>query len=108
MSDAPRSWLIAYDIACPRRLARVHRLVSASALPVQFSVYIGRFNTRQMMELEAELSQLIDDDDDVRFYALGEQPWYRHLGDEQTLPDAIWLLDTEMALVDHTPLDPPQ
>lgn len=97
MPSSIRSWLIAYDISCPRRLARVHRLISAHALPVQYSIFLGRLSTNQVSELEARLSELIGDEDDVRLYALGEQPWYRHLG-SQPLPDAIWLLDSQLAI----------
>jgi CRISPR/Cas system-associated endoribonuclease Cas2 len=34
-----RSWLIAYDIASPRRLVRVYRLLREHAVPVQYSVF---------------------------------------------------------------------
>ena len=35
-----RNWLVAYDIASPRRLARVHRYLKRHAIPVQYSVFV--------------------------------------------------------------------
>lgn len=77
MSDPVRRWLIAYDIRCKRRLARVHRLVSKQALPLQYSVFCARLSRSQAHALAAELEELIAPVDDVRLYALGENPWYR-------------------------------
>lgn len=94
MSDPVRRWVIAYDIRCPRRLARVHRLVARQALPIQYSVFCARLSRSQAHVLAAEIDELIKPEDDVRLYALGENPWYRWYG-AGALPDAIWLIDSD-------------
>lgn len=35
-----RSWLIAYDIALPKRLSRIHRYTKSVATPLQYSLYL--------------------------------------------------------------------
>src|SRR2546425_11381608 len=52
-----RNWLIAYDIADPRRLARVHRYLKRHAIPVQYSVFVLHGN--QIM-LEGILSSIAE------------------------------------------------
>lgn len=104
MSDPVRRWLIAYDIRCPRRLARVHRVVSRQALPLQYSVFCGRMSRSQVQQLADELDEIIAAEDDVRLYALGERPWYRWYG-PGSVPDAIWLIDNGPDSVDFSGRD---
>jgi len=33
-------YIICYDITCPRRLGKIHRLLKQSALPLQYSVFL--------------------------------------------------------------------
>ena len=37
--NAPRGWLITYDITDPKRLVRLHRFLVRRATPVQYSVF---------------------------------------------------------------------
>lgn len=63
--------LIAYDIADPKRLRRVHALLKGRALPLQYSVFLGRFTGKELDDLEQELRRRIHPkQDDVRIYAL--------------------------------------
>lgn len=75
-------------------LLRVHRLVSKQALPLQYSVFCARLSRSQAHALADELAELIAPEDDVRLYALGENPWCRWYG-PGTMPDAIWLIENE-------------
>ncbi len=64
-----RNWLLAYDIADPRRLRRVHACVKKYAIPVQLSVFVLRCNERTLENILAELEEHIDiKEDDVRAY----------------------------------------
>ena len=71
MSHEAAAYLIAYDIADPRRLGRVRRLLTGRALWVQYSVFVGRFSLREVGALVAELRERINRrEDDVRIYRL--------------------------------------
>lgn len=83
--------LIAYDIRCPRRLARVYRFLKSEALPVQYSVFLGCLDRRTLGWLLSELASRIDPrEDDVRIYALPSDFKAEVLG-EQFLPDDVYL-----------------
>ena len=64
-------YLIAYDIADPRRLGRVARHVRQYACRVQYSVFAASLTRTRLDRLLAELETLIDTrHDDVRAYPL--------------------------------------
>jgi len=68
-------YLLAYDIADPRRLGRVHRCLKRWGLPLQYSVWLVPVRRAQLDELQSELQALIrTDQDDVRIYALPAGP----------------------------------
>jgi|SRR5579884_2176310 len=87
----PRSWLIAYDIADPRRLGRVHRFLKRHAIPVQYSAFVLQAN---QINLELVLSGIADRIDpacdDIRAYHVPNQCEVKALG-RQHLPDGILL-----------------
>lgn len=63
--------LIAYDISDPARLRKVHAYLRKRALPLQYSVFLGRFTEAELDVLEAELRALIHARrDDVRIYPM--------------------------------------
>lgn len=65
------AWLVAYDIASPRRLARLHRWLVQRALPVQYSVFVFTGTAAELAELIAGLAKRIHPrQDDVRLYPL--------------------------------------
>ena len=70
---APTTWLIAYDVCEPRRLARLHRFLAKRAQAVQYSVFTAELSPKERSRLEREIRQRIDPKvDDVRFYPLPE------------------------------------
>ncbi len=91
--NTTRTWLIAYDIADPKRLARVHRYLKSKAVPVQYSVFVTRARAAQIGAIRAALADLIDPKaDDVRIYQVPERPEFSSLG-TKALPDGIQLLE---------------
>lgn len=68
------SWhVIAYDVACARRLRRVHRYLLRYALAVQRSVFLFHGTPDELARVLAGLERLIDTrKDDVRTYPVHE------------------------------------
>jgi CRISPR-associated protein Cas2 len=88
--------IIAYDIANPKRLGRVHRYLKKMALPLQYSVFLIELDAERRDKIIRHLGTLIHDkQDDVRIYPLPDQPEWVMLG------KALWgdgLLLTGMKL----------
>lgn len=96
--SAPRNWLIAYDVAEPRRLRRIHRVLSRHAVPVQYSVFAVRSSPMKLGQIRAELQQLIQArEDDVRIYPVPEPAELVVYG-RQALPDGLRLIEGDSAL----------
>lgn len=65
------AYLVCYDIASPRRLRRVARLMEGVGTRVQRSVFVCRLSAAQRRRLEARLHHLLDlDSDAVSLYKL--------------------------------------
>ncbi len=65
----PGWYLIAYDIANPRRLQRLHRALQAEAIAIQRSVFLIAGTVADIDRLLDRLATLIDpDEDDLRAY----------------------------------------
>ena len=84
-------FLLTYDIANPKRLARLHRALKKRAMPIQYSVFLGRFSRAGLQEVEDVIRAIIHPrQDDVRIYPLPAQSWRRCLG-KPVLPAGIHL-----------------
>lgn len=84
-------YLVAYDIADPKRLARLHRALKKQATPVQYSVFLGLFTPARLEKCEDTIRSIIDRRvDDVRIYPLPAGGQQRRLG-RATLPIGIQL-----------------
>lgn len=59
-----RKFLICYDIVNDKRLRKVHRLLSALALSVQYSVFEAELSNEQLERLKEKLLPCIDSDAD--------------------------------------------
>jgi CRISPR-associated protein Cas2 len=87
-----RTWLIAYDITCPKRLARVHRYLKTVAIPVQYSVFAAEENESGINRIREDLAQKINPKtDDVRIYPLPNTLELYHYG-LAALPEGMQLL----------------
>lgn len=86
-----RNWLIAYDIADPRRLGKVHRYLKSQAIPVQYSVFVFQGSQLALQRVLNGVAQRIAaDQDDVRAYYLPDRCQVRTLG-SQHLPEGVVL-----------------
>ncbi len=73
--------IVAYDIANPKRLGRVHRYLKKQAVPLQYSVFLVELDQARREKLLRGLRELIDTrQDDVRIYPLPDQPEWIALG----------------------------
>lgn len=84
-------WLVTYDIADKRRLARVFKTLKKEGIPVQYSVFAVDATSTKMGVLMATLATLIDANaDDVRAYRLPTDGWQATLGSSM-LPEDLWI-----------------
>lgn len=67
----PTPWLIAYDIADPKRLRRVERAVSATGERLHFSLFLCELTEAELHRLQRRLARLIDPVADTVHYL----PW---------------------------------
>lgn len=92
-------FLLTYDIREPGRLRRVHKLAKAWGDPLQYSVFVCDLTRAELIQMRAELIELMAlDEDSVSFFDLGP-PSTRGLeciefiGTRRALPDGkaqIW------------------
>lgn len=86
-------YCIAYDIANPKRLARVHRTLKKQGLPIQYSVFSVVLKRKALLKLLESINHLIKvNEDDVRCYRLREQMTVECLG-RQMFPEDVMLFD---------------
>ncbi len=66
-----RTYLIAYDISCPKRWRKVFILLKSYGSPVQLSLFECRLNRKQHQALLTKLNKLIHQDEDkVHIYPI--------------------------------------
>jgi CRISPR-associated protein Cas2 len=66
-------WLLAHDIADPKRLKKVWRVMRKEGLPLQYSLYLLQGDRQRVQRLLEQLAPIIDNKrDDLRVYPLGE------------------------------------
>lgn len=91
-ANRPQLHLVAYDIADPRRLKRVHRCLKGWGIPLQYSVWLVPARRADLMGLCAQLDALIvDADDDIRIYALPACPLIVTRGHARFQPGVLLL-----------------
>jgi len=96
-----RSWLVAYDVANPRRLGKVHRYLKRFAIPVQYSVFVTRCNEHRLRRIFEGIAARIDSNqDDIRAYHLPDRCEIAVLG-LQYLPEGVVLPAEGLATLLH-------
>lgn len=84
-----RAWLVAYDVADPRRLGRVHRRMLRHAVAIEYSVFwLTGTPADRLRCLQDVLPLLEPDEDDLRMYAMPARGLRLRLG-LSVLPQGI-------------------
>ena len=84
--------LLAYDIANPKRLTRVHRCLKRWGVPLQYSVWLVPGQPEDIQRLLQQLKALIvAGEDDIRLYALPKRPQVDCLGRARFQPGVLLL-----------------
>jgi len=84
------NYLVCYDIADPRRLARVYRKLGGTGLHLQYSVFLCRLSWQELKTLKYELAGLIDDEeDDIRIYPLPSTIRVEVIGRGDMVPEGV-------------------
>ena len=87
-------YLIAYDIADPKRLSRVHTALKKHGMPVQYSVFTVVMKRKTMQKMLEHINELINKrEDDVRCYRLPGKPEIQVLGEEYFSKDVMLFTD---------------
>ena len=64
-------YLICYDIANPKRLAKVAKLLEHGAIRVQYSIFWCQVSKEQIAKIVADIEEEIEkEEDDVRIYCI--------------------------------------
>jgi CRISPR-associated endonuclease Cas2 len=73
--NARAVYVVAYDIAHPRRLVRIHRYLCKVAHAMQYSVFAADLEPRELERLAARLRKMARrDEDDIRIYRVPAEP----------------------------------
>ncbi|SJM95769.1 CRISPR-associated endoribonuclease Cas2 [Crenothrix polyspora] len=90
-------YMIAYDIANPKRLVRIHRYLKKQGLPLQYSVFTLVIKRKALLRLLQGLDKLMNKrEDDIRCYRLFSQTSAETLG-RQMFPKDVMLFSHGMS-----------
>ena len=69
-----RDYLICYDIADPKRLAKIAKYLEKEAIRIQYSIFLAKGATKERIYAIAQnLVEMIEpEEDDVRIYEIEE------------------------------------
>lgn len=85
-----RNYLVCYDIADPKRLGRVFRLLKGVGIHLQYSVFYCSLTWPQLNDLKERLKQHINPgEDDIRVYPLPAGEKITALGQGYRIPDGV-------------------
>lgn len=94
LSSPSRSlYLVAYDVACPRRLAKVHRFLLGWKVGGQKSFYECWLTPAELRELREGLAQLVDAGEDrVHVFQLDPRMSPRFFGVARAVSPQLFLV----------------
>lgn len=80
-------YLIAYDIANPKRLSKVAKILSDYAIRIQFSIFEAELSAARFNELKNKLEQIIDKDEDgIKYFHICEPCFHKRQALGKALP----------------------
>ncbi|GAB5046958.1 CRISPR-associated endonuclease Cas2 [Thermodesulfovibrio sp. TK110] len=83
-------YLVCYDIADEKRLARIYRFMKGKGLHLQYSVFYCVLTPQQLKSLKNEIRKLINPRyDDVRIYPLSKDSCVAVLGCGARIPEGV-------------------
>jgi len=84
------NYLVCYDIADERRLAKVYDFMKGRGIHLQYSVFYCSFTWRELLEIKEQISSLINgDEDDVRIYPLPSGGKVYVMGCGERVPEGV-------------------
>jgi len=88
-----RPWLLCYDIADPKRLAKIARLARTEGIPLQYSVFLIRKDNAELGQMLNQICEIINEkEDDIRIYPVKIDN--QILLGTQILPEGIEVITT--------------
>lgn len=83
-------YLVCYDIADPKRLSKVFKVMKGSGKHLQYSVFHCALTWQQLSDLKIRLTAVIDEnEDDVRIYPLPSGGKVIAMGCGDRLPEGV-------------------
>jgi len=83
-------YLVCYDIADPRRLSRVLRMMKGVGVHLQYSVFYCELTWPELADLKQKLAaEIKPDEDDVRVYPLPSEGRVVSLGIGDRVPEGV-------------------
>ena len=65
------SYIICYDIRCPKRLQKIHKTAIRYGVPLQFSIYYGLLSVQEHSAMKKKFLEIINEkEDDIRIYPI--------------------------------------
>lgn len=86
------NYLVCYDIAKPKRLAKVYKVMKGNGRHLQYSVFHCSLTWPQLQNLKFLLNAIIDEEkDDIRIYPLPAEEKVIVMGCGDRIPDGVEL-----------------
>ncbi|HOP86226.1 MAG TPA: CRISPR-associated endonuclease Cas2 [Syntrophorhabdaceae bacterium] len=86
------NYLVCYDIADERRLARVYKYLKEKGVHIQYSVFHCQLTWQELKQLKLDLNDIINEsEDDIRIYPLPQDIKVFVLGCGDRVPDGVMI-----------------
>lgn len=84
------NYVVCYDIAEPKRLSKVIKLMKGQGIHLQYSVFLCTLTWQELLMLKEKMSWLIDEEeDDVRIYPLPSGNKVIAMGRGDRVPEGV-------------------
>jgi len=93
MVHAKQHWVCSYDIRQPKRLKKIHDVLSMVGIAINYSVFYLILSHAQYLKLCKDIQKIIKPEDDVRLYRCASLKTATVIG--QVLPAGIHLINEQ-------------